>query len=108
MSMFCAYTIIGLKIQKSDLKVNESYINNYEKIDNVEGKININGISYRVTKVHADDDFHYILLYEGCSKEKCPFTLEQLSEMQKKMQKTLSIINLWDESKFGIFTEYYC
>lgn len=110
MHKFVAYTIIGLQIQKTDLKISDDdyniYIHNYTKLDNVEGELKINDTIYRVTKFHADDNFHYILLYEGCSdnNEKCPYSLEQLSEMKDKMKLNLQVINLWDEAKFGIYT----
>lgn len=109
---FCAYTIVGLKVQKSDLKIidnnnNQSYIHNYTKIDNVDGELKLNNTIYKVTKLHADDEFHYILLYEGSNSSKCPFTLELLCEMKSKMKLNLQTINLWNEDKFGIYTDGY-
>jgi hypothetical protein len=108
MANFYAYTIIGLKISKSDLKnENNEYILNYTKIDNVDGELKINDAIYKVTKIHADDDFHYILLYEGCSgtKSKCPFSLELLCKMKEELKINLQSINLWADDKFGIYTD---
>lgn len=102
-----AFTIIGLKISKSDLKPNGGYIKNYTKLDNVDGQLQVNSKIYLVTKIHVDDDSHYVLLYEGSHKSKCPYTLEDLCKMKDEMKTNLTEINLWDAAKFGIYTDEF-
>lgn len=84
------------------------YIDNYKKVpsDTSLGILTVNEKGYRVRKYSEDrhykfNKFQFIVLCEF--DDECPIPFEQLYKLKKQMKIDLKTINLWKESKFGIY-----